>query len=90
MKHMKTVDVPATTRQVLDHTTCDFCGQKLPSGEHFEYDEVTILRNKGERYPEYWTSEKTAFDCCAGCWESKVLPALRSLGAEPTVTEDDG
>ena len=26
MKHMRTEQVPATTREVEDHVTCDMCG----------------------------------------------------------------
>ena len=88
MKHTKTVNIPATTKQVFDYAACDFCGEKLKSNG-FEYDEITILRHSGVRYPGCHTSEKTEFDCCPDCWEGKILPALKSLGAKPAVTEDE-
>jgi hypothetical protein len=88
MKHMKTVEVPATTTVVADRTTCDFCGATIPTSG-YEFAEVTLQCDEGSRYPEGGSGEKTIFDCCANCWGSKVMPAMRALGAEPRIQKWD-
>lgn len=86
MQHMKTVVVYAAIKTVVDYTTCDFCPTKLGSGR-FEVKRVTLEFEQGSSYPEGSMGTKTTVDCCADCWEDKVLPALRDLGAEPRETE---
>ncbi len=88
MRHMKTVEVPATTETVVDRTTCDFCGATIPNRD-YEFTEVTLQCDEGTRYPEGGSGEKTIFDCCAKCWGDKVMPALRALGGEPRTEEWD-
>ena len=88
MRHMKTVQVPATTREVFDKTTCDFCGAEVPPRRR-EFREVTLQCDEGSAYPEGGQGEKTIFDCCPACWDGKVLPALRALGATPRTEEWD-
>ena len=41
MNHMKTVEVPASTREEVNFVTCDLFGNKI-SSETFTVDEVEI------------------------------------------------
>jgi len=54
MQHKKTIAIPATTKEVIDRTTCDFCGCDIKAPP-FHVADVTITR-KAERIP---TNEKT-------------------------------
>lgn len=88
MKRTKTVQVPATTREVVDSITCDFCGATL---EDFAtvFSEVQLEHNEGSRFPDGGSGTKTIFDCCDKCWSDKVMPALIKLGATPRTEEWD-
>jgi hypothetical protein len=89
MKHMRTVEVPATTKTVVDRVTCDLCGRGLD--EHYAgkqlssyySDEVDINRRVGTNYPEGGNSTESKVDMCGECWKTKFVPWLRSQGAEP-------
>lgn len=82
MRHMKTVEIPARTEELVDKTTCDFCGETIVP-TRFEKADVKIEFDEGYSYPEGGRVDKTVFDCCPRCWGEKVLPALRGLGATP-------
>lgn len=82
MRHMKTIRVPATTREVEDKKTCDFCGADIPV-RRCEFTKVTLECDQGVSASEGGSGQKTIFDCCANCWDAKVMPALQALGAEP-------
>jgi hypothetical protein len=71
--------VPSQPYETTARTACDFCGDE-ESGRGFDRSEVTIEAKIGEIYPEVDTRQVQAFDCCPKCWESKVVPALVSLG----------
>lgn len=88
MQHMKTVEVPATTKQVVDKTTCDFCGAEIRD-KVYDATEVTIEARTGTRYPEGGSGDLASFDCCLPCWKSKVVPAFAAMGANPRVVEWD-
>jgi hypothetical protein len=92
MLHTKTVDVRATTKQVEDRVTCDFCGATLKRRDEFDFDKVTIERSVGSIYPDAGHGVDTTIDCCPACWHARVLPTLRMMlvsGAEPRTTEWD-
>lgn len=86
MKHMKTVEVPATTREEVDFVTCDLCGAKI-EGRGYDVDEVEVRHKTGSNYPEGGSGDETAVDMCGKCFDEKLVPWLRSQGAEPR-TED--
>lgn len=85
MKHLKTVEVPATTREVVERTNCDLCGAELRSIGS-DYDEVTIERSRGVRLPGCSRYE-TEVDMCGHCFETRLVPWLNSQGAQ--VIEND-
>lgn len=86
MQHMKTIEVPATTKQVVDKTTCDICGEEIQS-KVFDATEVTVEAKTGSAYPEGGGGEIARFDCCLSCWISKVVPSFAAMGATPRIVE---
>lgn len=78
--------------EVIESITCDIC-KKTYSGEHWEkassYDvlETEVKLRTGSSYPEGGSGEETYFDICPTCFEEKLIPALKELGAIPTVKE---
>ena len=84
MRKTRTEIVPATTREVVDSIHCDLCGAEIM---HFgsSYDEITVQRSVGYRYPDCASSETTSYDVCPPCFESRIVPIF--AGATPTETE---
>jgi hypothetical protein len=82
MKHMKTEEIPATTREYIDFVTCDLCGAKI---EELNYlvDEVEVRHKTGRNYPECGFGVETSVDMCGKCFDEKLVPWLRLQGAEP-------
>lgn len=87
MKHMRTEQVPATTREVEDHVTCDMCGAEIKKDGNYEVDEVNVSHRVGNNYPECGCGETTIVDLCGNCFDGKLVPWLSSQGAEAR-TED--
>lgn len=88
MKHMKTVQVPASEREVVDKTTCDICKAEInPSPTNAE--EVEVKHRSGYSCPDGGNGYDTEFDLCGKCFDSKLIPLLAVLGAEPRQTEWD-
>lgn len=86
MKHYKTVQVPATTKQVEDYVTCDFCEAKLEQTT-FEIHEAKVSLRHGSNFPEGSEGVETSYDICPKCFEEKLVPWARSQGIEPQVEE---
>jgi len=60
--------------------------------EDDEYKAETAIRlTKTCNYPGCMenTVEITEFDICHKCFEEKLIPWLKSLGAKPTITENE-
>lgn len=87
MKHTKTVEVPATTREIVSYVTCDLCGEKIEGRDTYDVNEVEIRYKTGRNYPEGGSGDETSVDMCGKCFEEKLVPWLRSQGVEPR-TED--
>lgn len=87
MKHTKTVEVPATTREIISHVTCDLCGAKIETRDPYEVDEVEIRHKTGSNYPEGGSGDEIHVDMCGKCFDEKLVPWLRSQGVQPR-TED--
>jgi hypothetical protein len=86
MKHMKTVVIPADTKQEVDFVTCDLCGEKIKCGYH-EIDEVKVTYKQGRSYPEGSWGDETSVDMCGDCFNEKLVPWLKSQGANPVTTD---
>jgi hypothetical protein len=90
MKIYKTVNVPASTYKSIDKTICDVCGKDVDSGlDFYQKSEVDISYECGEIYPEGGNTKVTSFDLCGECFEKKLVPFLKLLGANPTVEDRD-
>lgn len=88
MKHMKTVQVPATKKQVVEKVTCDLCGAEIKR-TGYSAEEVEIKHRTGDNYPEGGIGDETSVDMCGKCFDEKLVPWLRSQGAEPRTEEWD-
>ncbi len=82
MKHLKTLQIPATTKDVVEFITCDLCGEKIAT-HIYEVDEVIVNHRYGESYPEAGFGKETNVDLCGQCFEEKLIPWLRSQGVKP-------
>ena len=93
MKRYKQVHVPATVREKLDVTVCDLCGDESDCewspGSPFQSNEVDVSYREATHYPDGGFAETTSFDICPTCFTEKLVPWLKSQGAEPTITETD-
>lgn len=88
MQHVKNVPVPATTRQVVELTTCDICKAAITHGT-YEVSEIEVRHKSGESYPESGSGTEIEYDICKVCFTNKVVPFLASLGATPRQTDWD-
>lgn len=90
---MKVYRKVSVTREVeeLQEMKCDICGRSRISEDwsekNFEVVHVEIRMEIGDSYPEGGEKTVTEYHICPGCFHDKVMPALRTLGAEPTVSE---
>jgi len=85
MKYTRRV---TSTRDVVDRTTCDLCGDTIVEAA-YQVNETTIERRLGTSYPESGEVETVSVDMCVACFDSKLVPWLKSQGATPLVTEFD-
>ena len=94
MKKYIKIPVPASERQHLEKLICDICKKETESGWRngcFDTTDTTIEYKTGSYYGHYegGSEEKIEFDICPECFMNKLIPALKNLGAEPTITERD-
>ena len=82
MKHIKTLEVPATTREIVEFVSCDLCNAKIER-TGYNVDNVEIRRKTGVNYPEGGSGKETVVDMCGKCFNEKLVPWLCSQGAEP-------
>lgn len=87
MNHLKTISVPARTREVVDFVTCDICKQKLRRLDMYEVEEPTVYFSEGHRYPDGGAITTIRFDLCKDCFTEKLIPWLLSQGAIPRTEE---
>lgn len=86
MKYKKTIQIPATTREIIEAVSCDLCGNKIEN-RGYETDAVVVTHRSGVNYPDSGWGEETELDVCGKCFTEKLLPWAISQGAVPTVTE---
>jgi hypothetical protein len=82
MKQREKVLVPARTEE---HVTvlCDFCKERPGDSDTAFYSARAYVRMVvGHTYPECDASTTTLVDCCANCFESRVMPAIEALGVK--------
>lgn len=89
MKHMKEVLVPAKTEKRRDYTTCDLCKQKINEEWRGDYAEVDVCCKIGVRWPDGGNYDQWEFDLCADCFQNKLVPWMKSQGADPAISDCD-
>jgi len=67
--------------------TCDICketyrGQDWNAGS-FDVLDTEVSFEFGTHYPEGRSTRKISVDICPRCFEEKLIPLLKELGAEP-------
>ena len=104
-RYTRIVEVPASTKEVVDFVICDICGKRKEKWEQAEYqkkagvemplraydmDELEISHWYGKGFPEGDHGYVLVNpDICPVCWETKVIPALRALGLSIRYEEYD-
>ncbi len=93
MRHTKMVERPATTEEVTDFISCDFCGRKTgPDGEwakdYGDFDRTTITIERGYNHGDSGDSETKGVDICPTCFRKKLVPWMREQGVELRVIEN--
>ncbi len=89
LEHKKTIDVPATTREVIERVSCDLCGTRTDAQDVVNVDDVTVKRELGVCYPEGSRIETAEVDMCGKCFEEKLVPWLEEHGARIRYGEID-
>ena len=89
MKHFKKIPVPATTREVIDHVSCDLCGATIIESSDYTVNEVEVRHKTGTSCHDGGCGEETSVDMCGKCFEEKLVPWLRSQGAEARAKDWD-
>lgn len=89
MEIKKTINVPATTRYVLDKTICDLCREAIRPAEGYNVEEIEIFYKTGSNFPEGGSGEILKIDLCLVCFEDKLIPWLRSQGVTREVENWD-
>jgi hypothetical protein len=96
----ETRNIPATTHKVIDKTVCDICKRETKGSEweestwHNDETDITVELSYEHR-TSYGCdccggqSEKIIVDLCPTCFKDKLLPWLRSQGAQIQVKEYD-
>lgn len=89
MIHTKIVEVPARTKEVESHRTCDLCGDNTRSSRSEIIDDVAVSCWFGESFGDYGAEiTKLEVDLCVSCFRTRLVPWLCEQGA--VVREIDG
>lgn len=83
MKHTKVIEIPATTKEVVDFVACDLCGDLIKE-RGYEVNNVIVEYTVGNCYPEGRTGTIYSVDMCGNCFMRKLMPWLIKQGAKLT------
>lgn len=89
MKHYKEVHRPAMVDQYCTHSSCDICGANCGTDENYAIYEVTVKYREGSNYPDSGWGTETEVDLCSKCFTEKLVPWLKSQGANVVAKEWD-
>jgi len=89
MKHLRTVEVPSTQKQIVDFVSCDLCGEKIEHEGHYETNEIEVRHKVGSSYPEGGSGTETKVDLCDACFDGRLIPWIVSQGGKPQTNEWD-
>ena len=88
MKHMQEIEVPARKEIRVVRVTCELCGIEIKK-EPYSAEEIVVKHRTGSGYPECGSGEEVEVDICGVCFDTKLIPWLKSQGAEPQTREWD-
>ena len=96
MKLFDEIKIPATTQKRLIAVTCDLCGFKGKphwDGGLYEVNTTTLKvvaqHTEGTQYPEGGDGEAINIDLCPKCFRERLVPWLKSEGANIKYEEWD-
>lgn len=92
MRAYRTEVTPAREHEVCSSIQCDLCGKTTArqwKDGAFDATETEVRWKTGSSYPEGGYGEETEIDICPECFETKLIPWVRSKGGEPTTKEWD-
>lgn len=87
MKYLKTIIVPGTTGEIIAFVSCDLCKEKIPTCEDNEVNEIKLYHKTGKQRLGIGSGETVEVDICDKCFDEKLIPWLRTQGAEPHTEE---
>ena len=83
--------IPAYEEEEVKSRKCDLCGIES-TGEEWEAQSiyeiketeilVTVRQKEGSTYPDGGWGEKYEIDLCPDCFKDKLIPWLKSQGAQ--------
>ncbi|MEN6620099.1 MAG: hypothetical protein ABFD50_00910 [Smithella sp.] len=90
MKQFKTIVIPEHTSEKLVTRTCDLCGLESKSSDWdagvYEVEEtevkLSVRQKNGKSYPDGGWGTQYEIDLCPVCFTSKLVPWLKSQGAD--------
>jgi hypothetical protein len=91
-KEMQTV--PARQEEKVVERRCDLCGRAgNPWGgwntSTYDVAKTDVGMEMGTSYPDDYHTTETVFDICPDCFTTKLIPWLKSQGAEPRIVGGD-
>lgn len=99
MKTYKEVHIPSAKRKELEKIICDLCGSEGHpfrdswNGNVYEIDKAKVYTcveyEKGSSYPEGGEKTTVYVDICPNCFKQKLIPWLKSQGANIQERESD-
>ena len=88
--------VETTETRTVTHLAgvkCDLCGKRSKTEnwatKSFGENTVTIEMSLGNRFPDGGEKQHSIFDICPECFANKLVPWMKSQGAEPAVRNLD-
>ncbi len=90
MKVYATKAIPAYESRYVARRRCDLCGLEVKGDDwqagSWEINETTvsieIKQKEGTNYPEGGSGTKHEIDICPDCFKGKLIPWLKSQGAD--------
>ena len=86
MRHTETNEVHRT-ETIIKKVTCDICGAVITHDDPYDAEEVTVAHKTGTAYSDGGSGETVSVDMCGRCFDERLVPWLKSHGAEPRTEE---
>ena len=92
MKTYENYTPPPQSIEILESITCDLCGSVTTSEwkqDMTDIEKIRVLQVTGYDCQSGGQATEISFDICPDCFENRLIPWLKSQGAEPTIKESD-